>query len=60
VGHDDAERRIDLERLGVLAASPADRRVAGVSDADVAPQAWTFTGEDVADEPLPSGVKRPS
>jgi hypothetical protein len=41
VGHDDAEGRIELKRLGVLAAAAADRRVARVADADRAGQVLT-------------------
>ncbi len=37
VGHDDAERGVDQEGLGVLAPAAADRGVAGMADADRAP-----------------------
>ena len=51
VGHDDAEGRVDLERLGVLPPAAADRGVAGVADADVPPEPFgVLRGEDVADE----------
>ena len=51
VGHDDAEGRVELEGLGVLAAAAADRRVAGVADADRAREALDGLGrEDVVDE----------
>ena len=51
VGHDDPEGRVDLEGLGVLAPAAADRRIAGMADADVAAQALgVLGGEDVPDE----------
>jgi len=51
MGHDDAEGRVDLEGLGVFAAVTADRRVAGVADADLSLEALgVFDREDVADQ----------
>ena len=51
VGHDDAEGRVDLEGLGVLVAAAADRRVAGVADADRPVEVGDGLGrEDVVDE----------
>ena len=51
VGHDDAEGRVELEGLGVLVAAAADRRVAGVADADRAAEVLDgLGGEDVVDE----------
>ena len=51
VGHDDAEGGVDLERLGVLASSAADRGIPGVADADRPPEALDILdGEDVTDE----------
>ena len=51
VGHDDAEGRVELEGLGVLAAAAADRGVAGMADADRAAQVLDgLGGEDVVDE----------
>lgn len=51
VGHDDPERRIDLEGLSVLAPAAADGGVAGVAEADVAGQALGMLGgEDISDQ----------
>ena len=54
VGHDDAERRVDQEGLGVLAPAAADRRIAGVPDADMPLEALrVLRREDVLDEAVP-------
>ena len=54
MGHDDAERGIDLERLGIFPSPPADRRVPGVADADVPRQAQKIiSAEDVPNEAVP-------
>ena len=53
VGHSDAERVIDRERLGVLAAAGTHRRVPHVPDAEMALESIEVgRREDIADQAL--------
>ena len=51
VGHDDAERRIDEKRLGIVSSSAADRRITGVADAGMAFKTLKMLGcEDIPNQ----------